>query len=107
ASWLYQFNPTLKAVNKELLPLYTELESKRQLKIHLEEGEETRKDNLMYRIKTFLLSLFVIPFEIFPFSGKTISFWDIKNVIFSEGEDIYNQFAPFLMTNKSDNLISI
>lgn len=107
ASWLYQFNPTLKAVNKELLPLYTELESKRQLKIHLEEGVETRKDNLMYRIKTFLLSLFVIPFEIFPFSGKTISFWDIKNVIFSEGEEIYNQFAPFLMTNKSDNLISI
>ncbi|HAT8180248.1 TPA: hypothetical protein JA361_12510, partial [Legionella pneumophila] len=106
ASWLYQFNPTLKAVNKELLPFYTELKLKAKLESHLEKGLEIRKDNLLYRVKTFLVSLFVTPFEFFPFSGKTISLWDIKNVIFSEGEEIYNQFAPFLMTNKTDALIS-
>ncbi|HAU0961220.1 TPA: lpg2745 family Dot/Icm T4SS effector, partial [Legionella pneumophila] len=106
-SWLYQFNPILKASNKGLLSFYTELEPKFHSEGHLEKRVETGTDDLLYRIKTFLVSLFVIPFEVFPFSGKTISFWDIKNVIFSEGQEIYNQFAPFIMTNKLDTLIAV
>ncbi|HEN5506463.1 TPA: lpg2745 family Dot/Icm T4SS effector, partial [Legionella pneumophila] len=106
-SWLYQFNPILKASNKGLLSFYAELEPKFHSEGHLEKRVETGTDNLLYRIKTFLVSLFVTPFEVFPFSGKTISFWDIKNVIFSEGQEIYNQFTPFIMTNKLDALIAV
>lgn len=103
AGWMFQFNPRLKSARKELIPFYHELKA-----VNLQENSvASNRDNLLYRVKTLLVSLLVVPFEIFPFSGKVISLWDIKNTVFSEAQEIYNQFAPYLISNRVEELLSV
>ncbi len=107
AEWLFKFHPSLKIKHEELEPIYSNVQKEHSNGRHPIVRPTGLKERSLNQCMKMLLSLFTLEFDYLPLTGRTISFWDIANPVFSEGGTIFALFEPLLITNKIDELLPL
>lgn len=101
SKWLFRLNPALKALAKELEPVYNELDIANSLAL-LADCEQSVA---LARCCSLLVSLLTSQFQLSIFFTKqTVSLWDKTNDVFPEACGIFTVLLPLIAANHQHDL---
>lgn len=98
--WLFEYNPALKVVRKELEPVYSEMHEHKESEL-----EKKSSSDSLVQCCSFLVNLLTTKFQFSLLCVRqNISLWDITNVVYPEESSIFNQLLPFIEANQPNQL---
>lgn len=96
SKFLYQFNPALKILHRDLDSMYAQLTERDE---HDSSSQLSLKQ-AYERCCSILVSLFISKFKLFIFTGQRIEAWDITNNIPRELFVLYTKILPLISTRQ-------
>ncbi|MBL7480630.1 hypothetical protein [Legionella bononiensis] len=107
--WLYSINPALKSCLGALKSVYSSLPDQQSSSSSSQTvaSSSVPYNEQLHQCYCLIVSLMTTAFEMWPFTGGTISLWDLNNYVFPQAKEIYQYFLPALSENREHDLEDI